>query len=471
MPSILTDPVPNEVASDFVARKMPVSRAVFDRLLPELKARAICVSGMQDLDAVQRVRDAIAAVPQGGDWNEAKDGILQELTYMVTSTDPDEMAAQISAAEARAELLLRTHGFQAYAAAEYQSLDEQRDVFPYWEYVSARDSRVRDSHAALDGLVIPCDSPFWSTHYPPWDWGCRCQVRPRTAEEAGELPTAGESGKPGDRRVASGDMVRQLEQGSLMEGGRRLDVRPPRDQGKDNPWTWQPGDLRLPLDTIVSRYDKDIAQAFTTFAENTEVHNGVSLFDWLKGSELSAGAAPAGIIPFDSASGFPQLAGFTKTGRAAVARVENEIAALPAEHAVLLSARGEVLSRKVGDIGTVEVPPGSANAFRNGVVSHNHTNGSPPSDTDLFAQFKLGIREVRATTPDGGVFSVVLPEVPNARGRQALQDNVKNAWTRLVAPLMKRKAPFSEIHAAIARLAQENGLRYAYLPREVPHAK
>lgn len=291
---LLLTPVPNDTAAAFISAKMPLSRAVFDRLLPELKARAICVTGMTDLDAVQRVRDAIAALPQGADWEDAKDSILSDLSpYIVTSADPDEMAAQLAAAEARAELLLRTHGFQAYAAAEYQSLDEQRDVFPYWEYVSARDDRVRESHAALDGLVIPCDSSFWSSHYPPWDWGCRCQVRPRTAAEAGELPAAADAGV-GDRRVAPPHMVKQLEQGSLVQDGLRLDVRAPVDQGKPNAWSWQPGDLRLPLDKIAERYDDETARAFSSFAQSVPLPElDKSLYDWLFDPLLDTDAAAA----------------------------------------------------------------------------------------------------------------------------------------------------------------------------------
>jgi SPP1 gp7 family putative phage head morphogenesis protein len=79
------------------------------------------------------------------------------------------------AADRRAELLLRTHGQQAYATTQYKMMDEQRDLFPFWQYLSMGDSHVRATHAALDGVVLPADSEFWTTHFPPWDWGCRCQ--------------------------------------------------------------------------------------------------------------------------------------------------------------------------------------------------------------------------------------------------------------------------------------------------------
>ena len=333
MPSILTEPVPNEVAAAFVSTKQPMLRKTFDQLLPELKARAICVTGLEDLSAVQRVRDAIAEVPMGADWETSKGQIMQELSFMVTSSDPDEMAAQIAAAEARAELLLRTHGFQAYAAAEYQGLDEQRDVFPYWEYVSMRDERVRDAHAALNGLIIPCDSPFWADHFPPWDWGCRCEVRPRTAAEAGEIAAEGKRQiNPEDpnavvtpQRVADAHVVKMLEKGQLQEDGRTLDIRAPLNQGKPNAYTWKPGDLRLPLDKIMTRYDPETTKDFVAFAQRTQIPNEKagptavqSVWDWLytplaKADALAAIAAKdvemAVLRDYDSAMSMGHVAG------------------------------------------------------------------------------------------------------------------------------------------------------------------
>lgn len=45
------------------------------------------------------------------------------------------------------------------------------------EYRSVRDGKVRDSHAVLDGTILPYADPFWSTWYPPNGWGCRCFIR------------------------------------------------------------------------------------------------------------------------------------------------------------------------------------------------------------------------------------------------------------------------------------------------------
>ena len=71
----------------------------------------------------------------------------------------------------------------AEGISTYRRLKAQRDLFPYWEYKTAGDGRVREEHAVLDGLVLLHSDPLWDKIYPPNGWNCRCYVVPRMAAE------------------------------------------------------------------------------------------------------------------------------------------------------------------------------------------------------------------------------------------------------------------------------------------------
>ncbi|MCR5191361.1 MAG: hypothetical protein K6C07_08165, partial [Bacteroidales bacterium] len=71
----------------------------------------------------------------------------------------------------------------AEGISTYRRLKQQVKVFPYWEYKTAGDSKVREEHAALDGLILHHSNELWNKIYPPNGWNCRCYVVPRMAAE------------------------------------------------------------------------------------------------------------------------------------------------------------------------------------------------------------------------------------------------------------------------------------------------
>jgi SPP1 gp7 family putative phage head morphogenesis protein len=63
---------------------------------------------------------------------------------------------------------------QSQMAREWVEAEQKKDIIPYLQYRTQRDSRVRDEHAALDGITLPVDHPFWKTWMPKNGWRCRC---------------------------------------------------------------------------------------------------------------------------------------------------------------------------------------------------------------------------------------------------------------------------------------------------------
>jgi SPP1 gp7 family putative phage head morphogenesis protein len=290
----LLEPVPHDEAIAFIKDKPVVSRDVFDHFLPDLKARAFTITGVESANVRQKVRDRIADLPAGANWDDVKKDIVADLSPWLVdeSADPEVRDAQIAAANRRAELLIRTHGFQAYQATQYDVMTRQKEVFPFWQYMSMQDEAVRESHAALDGLILPADSPFWKDHYPPWDWGCRCQVVSLTEEEAA---AAGADPEAYGRMLSDVEERRLENQGVLDDGaGHNIDVTSPSASGKEGAFQWNPGDLRIPLDQLKDRFDSEVWDSFQKWAEKETLDaSGTTVMDWLKGKKV-AGQINAG---------------------------------------------------------------------------------------------------------------------------------------------------------------------------------
>lgn len=321
MAKLSFDPQPFTEAADLIRNKPAVVREVFDRMIPEIKARSFTIAGVAVADVLQEARNRIAEVPEGADWNKVKKDVLSKISpWLVTATDPEERAKQEAAALRRAELLVRTHAFQAYQAAHWQALMETRAALPYWRYVTAGDVNVRQSHAALDGLVLPADSPFWRDHFPPWDWGCRCTVVGLSPEDVEEIRAADAKRNPEDRLVLDGARLKRLEEnGQLTRGlvelidpndpertrplldkngspvvlpAKTWDVASPAKSGLKNAWSWTPGDLRIPLDALRERYDSTVWAEFEGFARSQRLDAENTVWDWLGGARLLPATAP-----------------------------------------------------------------------------------------------------------------------------------------------------------------------------------
>jgi hypothetical protein len=71
----------------------------------------------------------------------------------------------------------------AYATVRYKEQMKLPNSI-YLEYVSALLENTRTSHRDLHGTVLPRDDNFWSSNYPPNDWGCKCKTRAISKKKA-----------------------------------------------------------------------------------------------------------------------------------------------------------------------------------------------------------------------------------------------------------------------------------------------
>lgn len=74
------------------------------------------------------------------------------------------------------ETVFRTNVMAGYGAGRYRQIMDPAVMAerPFVEYRTTQDSRVRPSHAALDGLIFRTDDETWRNLAPPSGFNCRC---------------------------------------------------------------------------------------------------------------------------------------------------------------------------------------------------------------------------------------------------------------------------------------------------------
>jgi SPP1 gp7 family putative phage head morphogenesis protein len=265
---------PHTDAARMIRAKKPVTREVFDALLPELRARAFTVTQLDNLRVQARIRDRISDVVEGELWDKAKNDIISDLEPIL-----GDMGAK-----RRAELLLRTHAFQAYQASTWRTSQADEDT-THLQYLSTEDEVVRDSHAALNGVILPKDDPFWDKHYPPWEWNCRCNVRPMNSDMVNEAREDDERRNPENKLVVEGPALKQLRNGTLFRDGQKYDVTPPSETDEPHPYQWHPDHFGIPLDQLERDTEPELWTQFVQVAKATKVGR-TTLYQWLKASPV-----------------------------------------------------------------------------------------------------------------------------------------------------------------------------------------
>ena len=280
--------VPDSVAVAAMQGKVAMLPAAFRSLLPELRARAFTVSGVQCLATIERVQKRVVEIQRDGqgrktagrDWATVREEIAGELRESLGD-----------GAEARAQLLLRTHGFQAYATARHQEQEAHADILPFWQYVTCGDKSVRESHAALDGRVFKSDDEFWNDHYPPWDWGCRCIVIALMPEEVDAMKAADAGLPPVARRVLEGRALEAAREGLVSRGVGRLDPLDVRAPGPGG-YNWHPTHQRLKLSDI--HYPPELLGPMIERWQGIDIGDGRSVYEWLTGKTRTHGRTRTG---------------------------------------------------------------------------------------------------------------------------------------------------------------------------------
>lgn len=169
-------------AIDFFRQKLNMPTKSWDDLWGAMHTRAFVVAGAQRADLLTDLRQSVdAAISQGISLNTFK----KQFKDIVAKHGWEHRGN----ADWRAQIIYDTNMRQSYNAGRWEQLQQ----FPYWQYKHGHSATPRQEHLRWHDLVLPANSPWWTTHFPQNGWGCTCSVRGITE---GQLKRQGLSVSP-----------------------------------------------------------------------------------------------------------------------------------------------------------------------------------------------------------------------------------------------------------------------------------
>lgn len=161
-------------AIEFLRRKLNITSEEWRVIWSEAGGIAAEVADQQAADVVRDLlKAALDAIENGttlDDFRRAYAKIVADAGWSYHG-DPGW----------HSRLVFRLHTGTAYAAGRWQQAERLAELRPeiqyYWRYVTVGDHRVRPQHAAWQGIILPIGHFFWTTHFPPNGFNCRCHAQ------------------------------------------------------------------------------------------------------------------------------------------------------------------------------------------------------------------------------------------------------------------------------------------------------
>ncbi len=148
--------------------------------------RAFVVAGATKAELLTDLHNAVIASAKTGmslqQFAKQFDSIVAKHGWADLANDKEYRAW-------RAKTIYDTNLRMSHAAGRYNQMTrpEVLSAFPIWEYVHRTMENPRLIHKAWNGTTLYANDAWWSVHYPPQGFGCKCTVYARPASYADQL--------------------------------------------------------------------------------------------------------------------------------------------------------------------------------------------------------------------------------------------------------------------------------------------
>lgn len=158
-----------KAAVQFLTKKTPLPAEEYKAMSDVCQVRAFTVSGYASIEVLQSFLDTLKKSVEEG---QTKEQFQKEMNQFLELQGYEKLNPW------KSDLIFRNNVQSAFQAGHYKSMSDPttKKMRPYWQYQTAGDGKVRDTHAAMAGKVYAADDPIWNIWYPPNGHKCRCSV-------------------------------------------------------------------------------------------------------------------------------------------------------------------------------------------------------------------------------------------------------------------------------------------------------
>ncbi|MGI1671958.1 MAG: minor capsid protein [Neptuniibacter sp.] len=180
MSDISFNGVPFQEAIEHIRQKVKVPTERWDQLMGEAHSKAFTVAGAVKTDLLKDLHSDITnAIENGESIGQFRSRFDETVKKHGWSFNGDYGW--------RTRTIYDTNMRTAHMAGRWKQFERNKVKRPYLIYMTVGDERVRWEHSTWHKLALKVDDPFWSTHYPPNGWGCRCYVIQATEKQVNKL--------------------------------------------------------------------------------------------------------------------------------------------------------------------------------------------------------------------------------------------------------------------------------------------
>lgn len=186
------DVLTNQEALAYFKNKMRGTSFSYLDVLAHEHAVAFTVAKMMDQDLLSETQAAITdAIANGTDFRDFEKRLkpyLMSKGWWGEELMPDPKTGQIEKVQLgstrRLRTIYHTNLHSAYAAGQWERIQENKKLLPYLQYMPSVSGEPRNNHKAYYNLVLPVDDPIWQSIMPPNGYGCLCSVKQLTKGQA-----------------------------------------------------------------------------------------------------------------------------------------------------------------------------------------------------------------------------------------------------------------------------------------------